>query len=86
MENNTLSNELELTNWLKAKISEETLVSIDEIQPETPIESLGLDSLSAVSIAYDLEKHIHMSIEPTILWEFTNIKELVKWILEKKNI
>jgi acyl carrier protein len=74
-----------ITSWLKEKIAEESGLSVAEIDLNAHIESFALDSLSTVSIAHDLEQYLEMQIEPTILWEFETLNELIAWILEKKN-
>jgi len=75
----------ELITWFKGQVSIESGLDIEKIDVKESVENFGLDSLSTVSIANDLEEFVGMEVEPTILWEFETIEEIVLWIIEQQN-
>jgi acyl carrier protein len=70
----------ELTNWFKEKIAEESGTAIENIKTDQTFDNFNLDSLSTVTLAYDLEKEIGIDIDPTIFYEFDTIDKLVEKI------
>lgn len=79
--------ELQKTNirdWLQRKIAEEAGEKIESISLDADFESFRLDSLSLLSIAYDLENEINLEINPTDLIEYNTINKLAEWIESKR--
>lgn len=70
-------------DWLIEKIAEETGVQISDVHPDEPFDSFNMDSLSVVSISYDLENFSGKTVDPTIFGEYKTINQLVNW-LEKQ--
>lgn len=70
----------QVKEWLQRQIAEESGVSVDEISCDEEFENFKLDSLSFVSISYELESRINMEISPTVFTEFNTINKLVAWI------
>jgi acyl carrier protein len=74
-----------LQNWLRQKLSEEISVDTNEINLDGDFANLDLDSLSVVSLAYELETFTGVIIDPTVFSEFRTPNELIQWIqLQKK--
>ena len=74
-----------LQNWLREKITEEAGIQKEEVSFDKPLESYQLDSLSILTICYDLESFTGFTIDPTLFSEFKTINEITEWILSKKN-
>ncbi|HYC39480.1 MAG TPA: acyl carrier protein [Chitinophagaceae bacterium] len=74
-----------IREWLIRKISEETGLAEQEIQTAVPFDSFQLDSLSMVSLAYELEKFAGRPIDPTVFWEHDTIEKLSEWITRNPN-
>lgn len=70
----------ELQNWLRQKLSEETSSDSKTIDLDADFASLDLDSLSTVSLAYELETLAGVVIDPTVFSEFRTPNELIQWI------
>ncbi|MEJ1962673.1 MAG: SDR family NAD(P)-dependent oxidoreductase [Gammaproteobacteria bacterium] len=64
--------------WIVAKIAERTGTAPDEIDVTRPFASLGLDSLSALRLAGDLEQWLGEDISPTLIYEHVNIAALAE--------
>lgn len=70
----------QLTNWFKEKIAEESGTPIENISINQTFDNFNLDSLSTVTLAYDLEMELGLDIDPTIFYEFDTIEKLVEKI------
>lgn len=70
----------QLQHWLKEKLSTEIGVETTLINLDTPFTQINLDSLSMVSLAYDLETYTGIVIDPTVFSEFDTPNKLVEWI------
>ena len=71
---------MELHEWLIEQISEESGVSKNDLSLDEPFENMALDSLSLMSISYELESKIGKEIDPTIFSEYNTINKLLKWL------
>ncbi len=74
----------QLQDWLRQKLSEETSRDGKTIDLDADFTSLDLDSLSTVSLAYELETFAGVVIDPTVFSEFRTPNELVRWIQSQK--
>ncbi len=75
---------VDFQNWLKEKIAEETGLAISEVSVEDDFKSFKLDSLSMVSISYELETLIDKEISPTVFTEYNTINKLSEWLTSQK--
>ncbi len=69
-------NTQELKNWLVQKIAEESDLQPESIDTGAPIESFNLDSLSMITLSYDLETALGKEIDPTVFWQHNTIDKL----------
>jgi acyl carrier protein len=75
----------QLQHWLRQKLSEESALDMKTVDLDADFTNLSLDSLSVVSLAYELETYTGVIIDPTVFSEFKTPNELVQWIqLQKK--
>jgi polyketide synthase 13 len=74
-----------IINWLKSKVAEEAGISEQEVSETATFESFQLDSLSLVSLSYELEKFTGKTIEPTVFWEYNTIDKLSDWVTINEN-
>ncbi|MFD3505492.1 acyl carrier protein [Streptomyces sp. NPDC058676] len=72
----SLSSE-ELTTWLKERIAAHLDMSADDIQTDEPLGSYGLDSIYALTVVAEIEDHIGVSLEPTVMWDEPTVDRLV---------
>ncbi|MEB5477839.1 AMP-binding protein [Acinetobacter pollinis] len=70
--------QLWILNWIKSKKNISGDIEFDQSFFE-----LGVDSLDAAELAYALESHFNIKVDPTVLWEFPTINELSNHILNK---
>lgn len=74
----------DVREWLQKQIAEESGVAVEEISLDEGFENFRLDSLSFVSISYELETQLNMEISPTVFTEFNTINKLAEWINAQK--
>lgn len=55
-------------------------VSVDAIDVETPFASYGMSSISAVSLAAELEEWLGIEVDPTVAYEEPTISRLVGYL------
>ena len=67
-----------IITWLVSHLALSLLVSPDEIDIQEPFAAYGLDSSVAVSMTYELAQWIGCELEPTLFWEYSNIKTLAQ--------
>ena len=61
-------------------IAEESGMEIDDVSYDEDFKNFNLDSLSLVSISFELESQIKREINPTIFFEFNTINKLAQWV------
>lgn len=76
---------MNITLWLQEKIAEETNLPIEEISCDLEFSNFNMDSLSILTLAFDLESKLDITeIDPTIFSEYNTINKLVVWIENQK--
>lgn len=76
-------NKYELKQWLIEKVSEESGLDISAVNVNAPFESFELDSLSMITISFDLENVLGIEIDPTLFLQNNSI-ELLSEEIEKR--
>lgn len=75
--------EEEVAEWLTLKLSEELAIPHYEIDEEKSFADFGLDSMSAVCIAGELEEWIGVDISATLLWDYPTIRVLSNYLVDQ---
>ncbi len=75
---------MDLKEWLQSQIAEEVGADVNEISCDQPFEDFNLDSLSLVSLSFELEKKLETDISPTVFTEFNTINKLLSWLNQEK--
>ncbi len=80
-----MNQNMKLEAYLQRKIADETDMSVEDIPLDQEFDQLDLDSLSILTIAFDLETDFGFdNLDPTVLSEFNTINKLVEWMTSKK--
>ncbi len=69
-------NKEEIKSWLIKMIAEEAGVQPEAVQTDVSFETFQLDSLSMITISYELEKLLDKEIDPTFFWQHDSIDKL----------
>lgn len=68
---------------LISELSQYLRVSPDEINIREDLTAYGLDSSVALDLTGELSEWIGCELEPTLLWEYTNIEALTQYLAAK---
>jgi len=74
----------ELREWLRNQIAEEAGVPAQQISFDHDLTTFRLDSLSLVSVSFELESLTKVPVHPAIFSEFNTINKLTEWIISQK--
>lgn len=66
----------EMRSWLAARAAHYAKLHPSEIDYDTPLSQYGLDSVSAVSMAVDIEDEFGVQLDLDTLWEFRTVNLL----------
>lgn len=70
--------------WLRDKIAEESGFDSTQVSYDEAFESFKLDSLSLLSLSYELESLLERDLDPTLFTEYNTINKLAAWLEEEK--
>jgi acyl carrier protein len=66
----------ELRPWLVDRVAEFTERDPATIDPAAPLADLGLDSVYALALCGEIEDHLGLRLEPTLVWDYPSIDAL----------
>jgi acyl-CoA synthetase (AMP-forming)/AMP-acid ligase II/acyl carrier protein len=66
----------EVHDWLTARIARHCAVAAGEINPDLPLNSYVLDSVSAVMIATELQEWLGRTVSPTVIYDSPSLSVL----------
>lgn len=70
----------QLEDWLIRRIAQLTDRPENDIDPDMPFNSLGLDSVNVMDLIVELDDLLGMEIESTIVWDYPTIHLLSAYI------
>lgn len=71
----------ELEEWLIHALSESVGIAPDQIEFDVSWDSYGLDSSTAVILSGDLQEWLGCNLDPTIFFDYPNIKEMTEHLM-----
>ena len=75
----------EVLAWVTLKFADWLEMSPEELEPERPISSYGLDSISAVTLTVQLEDELGVELDTALLWEHPTLKGLAQHLTVSLN-
>ncbi|MEI5036425.1 acyl carrier protein [Streptomyces sp. S1A(2023)] len=66
----------ELADWLTRTVADYVSSEPSEIEPDVPLSEYGLDSVSATTVCADIEDHLGLVVEMTLIWDHPTVAEL----------
>ncbi len=70
----------QLRPWLLLRVAEFTDRDPATIDVATPLADLGLDSVYALALCGEIEDHLGLRLEPTIVWDHPSIDALTAYL------
>jgi acyl carrier protein len=71
-----------LQAWLTARVATYVQRAPEQIQPDVPLTEYGLDSVYALTLSGDIEDHLGISVDPTVMWDHPTINALTQALLQ----
>ena len=75
----------EVLTWLTLKFADWLEVPVEELDPQRPISSYGLDSISAVTLSVQLEEELEIELDTAVLWDRPTLDSLAEHLTESLN-
>ncbi|MBW6436414.1 acyl carrier protein [Actinoplanes hulinensis] len=70
----------QLRPWLVHRVAEFTDRDPATIDAAAPLADLGLDSVYALALCGEIEDHLGLRLEPTIVWDHPSIDALTEYL------
>lgn len=70
-----------MKNWFIEKIADEAGIRVDEVDCDKPFDQYDLDSLSMISLCFEMEDNFKLeNTDPSMLSEYNTINKLAQWV------
>jgi acyl carrier protein len=73
----------ELRAWLTERVAARLDTTAERIQPDVLLADYGLDSVYALALSTDIEEHLGLLLETTVVWDHPTIDELTAHLLDE---
>lgn len=73
---------VELRAWLTGRVAQYLQLPTDEVDTGKPLADYGLDSVYALAICGDIEDHLDVRLDATIVWDHPTVDKLVHYLTE----
>jgi acyl carrier protein len=71
-----------LQAWLTERVAKYVQRAPEEIKPDVPLTEYGLDSVYALTLSGDIEDHLGVSVDPTLMWDHPTINALTQALIQ----
>jgi acyl carrier protein len=71
-----------LQEWLARRVATYVQKAPEEIKTDVPLAEYGLDSVYALTLSGDIEDHLGLTLEPTLMWDHPTIDALAQVLLQ----
>ena len=72
-----------LRPWLAARVAAYVQRPVHEIQTHIPLAEYGLSSVYALTLTGDIEDHLGLVVDPTVMWDHPTIDALAELLLQE---
>lgn len=80
--NDTTHTEQSLKQWLTERVASYIRAQPETIAPDVALAEYGLDSVYALTLTGDIEDHLGLSLDPTLMWDHQTIDALTAALIE----
>jgi acyl carrier protein len=75
-----LADATHLEPWLAGRVATYLGRSAEEIDRDSPLADLGMDSVYALSLCGDIEDQLDLQVEPTLAWDHPSIAAIAGYL------
>jgi acyl carrier protein len=72
-----------LVGWLRRQVAAVLRLDVDRVPEDKPVRSLGLDSLMALELRNRLERHLHMKLSATLVWNYPTVGKIAEFLQKR---
>jgi acyl transferase domain-containing protein/acyl carrier protein len=72
-----------LVAWLRQQVAAVLRLDVERVPEDKAVRSLGLDSLMALELRNRLERHLHMKLSATLVWNYPTIAKLAEFLQKR---
>lgn len=69
-----------LAQWISGRVAKVLEMDIQAVDRHLRFADLGIDSIMAVSLVGELEAHLGLDLDPTLLYRHTTISDLARFL------
>lgn len=78
--NSSLPSSSQIQSWLESYLADLLEIEPEDVDPSIPFDRYGLDSSIAIGLTGDLSDWLGQDVDPTLLYDYPTIEELVKYL------
>lgn len=71
-----------LQEWLAGRVATYVQKAPEDIKTNVPLAEYGLDSVYALTLSGDIEDHLGLTLDPTLMWDHPTIDALARVLLQ----
>lgn len=71
-----------LVEKVRREVASEIKLAPEEIEPQRPLLEMGMDSVMTVAVRRRLERHFHLTLPATLLWNRPTVTEIAGYLTE----
>ncbi len=69
--------------WLAERVGHYLNRPAADIDPQTPLAEMGIDSVYALSLCGDIEDAFGLSVDPTLAWDYPTVAAISGFVVSK---
>ena len=73
----------DILQWLMAAVAKETNASVESIDPDQSVHTLGIDSALIISLTFDLEDRFEVKLDPTAIFAQPSLRAFAEALAER---
>ena len=69
-----------IKSWLTGRVAFYVDRPIEDLDPDTTVLDLGLDSVHGLTLCGDVEERFGLVVEPTLVWDYPTISAIATFL------
>lgn len=73
----------EIESWLCTRLQTHGHLAPEEVTPDRPLAEFGLDSMTTLQLAGEIEDHYRVTLNPIVMWNYPTARHLALYLAEQ---
>jgi acyl carrier protein len=69
--------------WVTGRIAHYLEIPAGSISGDVPLAEYGLDSVNALTVASEIEDHLSLSLDASVMWDYPAVDDLVVFLMQE---